>query len=87
MTIKDIVNQLMDLSVDRCIDGNRTTKKALAEKVRTEVQPGSPLLCRITLPDGAWRVKIERWGQGPDGYDYWVPDTRTQENLVVHGGK
>jgi len=83
MLVNDIVNQLMHLSVDGCIDGRQITRKALAEMIRKDVLPGSPKLHRITLLDGAWWVKIEMWGNGHDNYDYWLPTDRDEERKMM----
>jgi hypothetical protein len=35
------------------------------------------------LHDGQrWFFTVDRWGDGPDGFDYTIPDTREQEARI-----
>jgi len=81
MTLNDITTQLYDLAVGGYFNREKFTKRrlrtVLACFLREEV--GTRFTMEIALPDGWWLCEVTR---GEHGYDYLIPDTREQEEVI-----
>ena len=80
MTIKEVVNQLYDLSVGGYFNGEKFTKTRLTTYITNMFKTGNNLVLQIALPDGRWFFKINKFAKNE--YDYTIPDTRTQEQKI-----
>lgn len=83
MTLRYLVNQLHGLSVNGEFNGVRFSKKELADYIRNMFRTplrNDRLVMTVVLPDGEWYFWIKRRGRG---WDYWIPETREQENNTV----
>ena len=85
MTIHEISNQLIDLSVGGYINGEKFSKVRLENQLRRLFRDEEHLaiahtvVMEIALPDGRWFFSIDHHNDKPDGFDYWIPDNREQE--------
>ena len=90
MTLHQVAEQLYDLSVDGFFNHEHFTKQQWEEKLkmafRPEAEPralGNRLVQEIALPDRWWLFYVVRYSDAPDGFDYWIPDTREQEEALA----
>ena len=82
MTKLELVNQLADLAVDNRFNGETFGKKRLYTYISKMCRNiGDSLVMNISLPDGDWYFKINRYSTAD--YDYYIPDTREQEMRIV----
>lgn len=87
MTIKEVSNQLHDISVDGFFNGEQFTKTELLNYLKSVFRPEcntSRWVMEIALPDGRWFFSITRFSDSSDGFDYFIPDTREQEKSVIN---
>lgn len=82
MTKLEVINQLADLSVNNIFNGERFSKQRLNTYISKMCRNiGDSLVMNISLPDGDWYFRINRYSAG--GYDYYIPETREQEMRIV----
>ena len=82
MTKLELVNQLADLAVDNCFNGETFGKKRLYAYISKMCRNiGDSVVMNITLPDGDWYFKINKYSA--TDFDYYIPDTREQELRLV----
>ena len=85
MTIHDVASQLHNLSVGGHLNGEKFSVKQLqnyiADMFRSEATLAikNTIVMQIALRDGCWLFSITHYNDKPDGFDYWIPDTREQE--------
>jgi hypothetical protein len=87
MTIHEISNQLHHLSVDGFFNGEKFTKQELEHYIHNCFSKGllkleNRLVMEIRLRDGEWLFTVDRFSNSTDGFDYYIPDTREQENHI-----
>ena len=84
MTIHDTAAQLHRLSVAGYFNGEKFTVKRLADQIAAWFRGTDKrqIVMEIALPDGRWFFTVNRFGDGPDGYDYTIPETREQEARI-----
>ena len=80
MNIREITNQLYDLSVGGYFNGEKFTKTRLNSYITNMFKTGNKLVMQIALPDGWWFFKINKFANNE--YDYTIPDTREQEQRI-----
>lgn len=80
MNIKELTNQLYELSVGGYFNGEKFTKERLNAYITNMFKTGNRLVMNIALPDGRWYFKITKFANGE--YDYIIPDTREQEQRI-----
>lgn len=86
MTINEMTNQLYDLSVAGYFNGEKYSRKEFAEYVKGIFRPETNRtrwFMEISLPDGRWYFQITRFSDSKDGFDYYIPETRTQEQALI----
>ena len=82
MTQLELVNQLADLAVDSRFNAEKFSKKRLYTYISKMCRNiGDSLVMNISLPDGDWYFRINRYSAG--GFDYYIPETREQEMRIV----
>lgn len=87
MTLHDISTQLHNLTGGH-INGERFSKQELEGAIRRWMRNPEGLkipnrfVIEVELKDGRWLATIDRFADSPDGYDYYIPDTREQEDLL-----
>ena len=85
MTIREIAEQLHNLSGGQ-INGQHYTKAETASYIynmfRGSLKLKNRLVMQIVLPDGEWLMTVNRFSNEPDGFDYTIPDTREQEQML-----
>ena len=88
MTLREISTQLHSLAVGGYFNRERFTRKRLLDTITAAFREPDTLAIKgtfvmeIALPDGWWYFTITRWGDGPDGYDYFIPDTREDSDRI-----
>ena len=43
---------------------------------------GNSVAIEIAMPDGWWLCKVIHYNNRPDGFDYYIPETREQEARI-----
>lgn len=82
MTLHNIATQLHSLSVGGYFNGERFTVSRLHDQLASWLRTGDKLVMEIALPDGRWLFSVTRFAPNPDGFDYYIPDTRDEENAL-----
>lgn len=83
MTISQISRQLHNLSVGGYFNGEKFSERRLENYISSLLRTGHRLVMEISLPDGRWFFTITRFSTNPDGFDYYIPDTRDEEKAVI----
>lgn len=81
MTIREISKQLHQLS-HGIINGEHFTIRELERTISMWMRGSKRYICEITLADSSWLFSIDRFADAADGYDYYIPDTREQEERL-----
>ena len=88
MTIREIASQLHYLTSGH-INGTKFSKRELEQALTKWMQnpegnaiPNTYVL-ELTLPDGNWYSSVSRFADCRDGYDYYIPDTREDEAILL----
>lgn len=80
MTLREVADMALDLTVDHKINGEHFTKAEFRYVLNKWL---NKYTCRyiasINLPDGEWLVQFSK---SRDYYDLWIPDTREQEERL-----
>lgn len=83
MTVREVATQLCEISTDGKFNGEKFTRRELADYIhnmfRGELKLGNRFVMSMVLKDGEWLFAVDRFADRADGYDYWIPDTREQE--------
>lgn len=88
MTIREVVNQLFDLSVGGFFNGEKFTRKELNNYISSMFRSPSTLklknklVMEIALPDKRWLFTINKYADAVDGFDYTIPETEAQEAVI-----
>lgn len=82
MTLRTISDQLFSLSLGGYFNGEKFSRQELTHYIANMFRTGTRLIGEICLPDGRWFFKITKYADTPDGYDYFIPTTREQEELL-----
>ena len=84
MTLREISTQLLSLTTDRAVDGTVYTISGLRQYFSKNLIDNDRFLVTVNLPDGTWKCLISRFRPNdPNGYDYTLPETRTEEACIV----
>ena len=89
MTIREVSDQLFNLSVAGYFNGEKFSRRSLEDFICNSFRPGvslkagNRLVMEIALPDGRWYFTINRFSSKPDGFDYTIPDDREQEARII----
>ena len=79
MTLHDVSTQIFNLTNGR-VNGEQFSLLQLQANIATWCRIGEGrYIGSVTLPDGEWLYKLTK---GDYGYDYFIPDTRDQENRL-----
>ena len=82
MTKLELTSQLMNLAVAGYFNGEKFSKARLNNYIGKMCRNvGDKLFMEISLPDGRWLFKITHCADGD--WDYYIPDTREQENKLT----
>lgn len=81
MTINEMARQIHDLSKGQ-VNGEKFTLKELTDVFRIWLKSSDCYIGEITLPDGNWLFEIEQHSKRIDGYSYWIPENRKQEQRL-----
>ena len=81
MNIKELTNQLFDLSVAGYFNGEKFTKTRLNTYITNMFKSGQWLVMNIALPDGRWYFYIDKYNDNE--YGYFIPNTREQEQKIL----
>ena len=88
MTLHDVSTQLYNLTLGGFVNGEKFTKQQLEANLRRwmrepeRLKIKNRLVIEICLQDGRWLATVDRFDDTPDGYDYYIPDTREQEQKL-----
>ena len=88
MTLNEISKELVnELSVDGFINREKFTASRLNDYLKSLFKGSLKLkdkaILEIALPDGWWYMSVVRYSGKPDGYDYYIPDTRGEEKTLI----
>lgn len=89
MTIKELASDLYRASVNGHFNGERFTKAELTDYIASMFRPGTRLkndrlTMTITLPDGEWYFTIWDPRKTSDGFLWYIPETREQEQHIIN---
>lgn len=88
MTLHEISTQLHSLTLGGFVNGEKFTRHELESNLRRWMRDCEHKKIRnshvveICLMDGRWLCEIHKFADSPDGYDYYIPDTREQEQRI-----
>lgn len=86
MTLNNVIDQLYAMSVAGYFNGEKYSKREFAAYLksvfRAELNTRSWVM-EIALPDGRWYFKVYRWHDDADGFDYWLPTNRQEEQELL----
>ena len=82
MTLKTVAHQIYNLSVAGYINGIKFSKSEFTTALAMWMRGTDRYIIEVALPDGRWLVKITQYAPSADGYDYYVPATREQEEVI-----
>ena len=89
MTLHEIATQLHNITFGGHVNGEKFTRHQLEENLQRwmrnpeAIKIPNRLVIEVCLADGRWLATVDRFADGPDGYDYWIPDNRTQEAALA----
>lgn len=89
MTIHEVSSQIFSLTLGGFVNGEKFTKRELEHVFRMWMRDPSrnkvanAHLIEVCLRDGRWFATINKVAEGPDGYDYYIPDTRDEESRLL----
>ena len=86
MTIKYVAEQLYAQSVFGFFNGEKFTKAEFTNYLKRWFRPElktTRWVMEIALPDGRWHCVVSRYSESPDGFDYYIPETREQDKALV----
>lgn len=82
MTKLELTTQLINLAVAGYFNSEKFTKERLNNYISKMCRNiGDKLYMEISLPDGRWLFKITQYADGE--WDYYIPDTREQEDKLT----
>lgn len=87
MTIHEVATQLFQLSNGN-INGEQFSPAELSRflgqffRKGMSLKLGDRVILQIALPDGEWYFQITHYNDKIDGFDYYIPDTREQEQML-----
>ena len=85
MTLHEVCEQLHSLAIGGYFNGEKFTLCRLTQQIRsafrTPLKAGNRYVMQIALPDGWWYCYIIEYAKGE--FDYYIPDTREQEQRVI----
>lgn len=85
MTIHEVASQIYHLTLGGFVNGEKFTKRELERVLRIWLKDAqnntipNTVVVELCLPDGRWLSTVTKFADRPDGFDYWIPDTRDQE--------
>ena len=88
MTIHELTSSLFGISLGHFFNGEKWSRQELEHYIVNQFRPGTSLklkngfLMEICLPDGRWLTQVFRYSDKPDGFDYFIPDNREQEDRL-----
>lgn len=81
MTLREVADMALGLTVDHKINGQHFTKAEFREVLGMWLRNHtSQYVGTMVLPDGEWFVQFSRSGEY---YDLYIPDTREQEEELL----
>ena len=83
MTISQLSRQLHSLSVGGYFNGERFSERRLETYISSLLRTGHRLVMEISLPDGRWFFTITRFSSNPDGFGYYIPESRDAEKAII----
>ena len=80
MTLKDVTNSIINISVGGYVNGEKFSKTRLYNYLNAMFRANDdPDFIRVEMPDGWWYTKVYKVHNLKGFYDYYLPDTREQE--------
>lgn len=83
MTLHEVTNQIYNLSVHGCINGEKFTEQRFYKLVKSIMSANNIYIFQIALQDGLWYASINKYANRSDGYDYFIPNNREQEKILI----
>lgn len=83
MTLRQTTDQIFKLALGGYINHEKYTADRFYRQCRALLRNGTTTLTfEIALPDGWWFFEVNKYADRPDGYDYFIPETREQEEKL-----
>lgn len=88
MTLKETAKRLFDQAIGGYFNGEKFTEKRLYDTIVSGMKNceynaiKNAYVMQIALPDGWWYCKVTKYGNKADEYDYYIPETREQEQKL-----
>lgn len=88
MTLHEVSSQIYNLTLGGFINGEKFTKRQFESAVARWMRDAdhnkikNAFVLEVCLRDGRWLCEILKYADRPDGYDYYIPDTREQEQVL-----
>lgn len=82
MTIHTVSSHLVDLS--KVINGEHFSKPRLEAMLNSLFRVSDRYIGTILLPDGEWFFMVTRYATKPDGFDYYIPDNRDDNERLAN---
>lgn len=85
MTKTEVINQVYDLAVDGFFNREKFTKNEFKDAMNRWLTNTDRIVIEIALPDGWWHMEVYRLPDrtGRNMWDYYIPDTREQEDRIL----
>ena len=91
MTIHEVSTQLFNITLGGFVNGEKFTKRELEHVIHVWMEVHDPShnkvanshLIELCLRDGRWYATIDKFADRPDGFDYYIPDTREEESRLL----
>lgn len=88
MTIRELSDQIYKLTGGQ-VNGELFCKERLYNNINKWFKDceynriKNSVMIHVELMDGGWYCSINKVSNTPDGYDYYIPDTREQEQKLI----
>ena len=89
MTLHEVSSQIFNLTLGGFVNDEKFTKRELEHVFNMWMRDPShnkvpnTHLIQLCLRDGKWFSTIYKFADRPDGYDYYIPDTREEESRLL----
>ena len=90
MTLREVSDQLYSLSVGGYFNREKFTRQRLYTCLKAWLSPQALApektgrwVMEIALRDGWWWMQVTKYADRPDGFDYYIPDTREESDRLL----
>lgn len=82
MTLHEVTSYLFNTSLGHFINGEKFTRNELQTYIKRMTRPEvhKTMIIEVCLPDGRWLAEVTQFA--PEEYDWYIPETREQEQRL-----